>query len=330
VHDSNEIVVDPEVPDAVKHQLKLVPLRTLIRFGASAPSVARQWRWPERTVSANTVKAEIICWVVLVAAGLAALIAFIAATSPGVRLLVLLSLGVPAGLAAARLGDRRTARAHGSSGPWPGRTSGPELITMPRAFQRAASAYHRHYVVPSLDFDEEALAVWERAASAAERIRRSDVVRLELIDSVQVAAVLPYHLWEIAERLARLSALRASHRDILLGIEPGDPDVAAVLEPQRRVHQLAIEDVKQRLWNLEVFAERLETADAARRREKAMRRLSELNDPHRDLVASLDHSGSEEMIKQVTLDAQAIIDQANEAVKQANEVGRNLVLPGDS
>lgn len=213
---------------------------------------------------------------------------------------------------------------------WNRRTSRPEIIGVPQAYMRVASIYHRRYVVPSLDFDQEAGKVWERTVSAVEKITHSDVVRLRLIDSVQVAAVLPYHWWEIAERLAHLSGLRANHRDILRGIKADDPDVAAVLEPQRRVHQLAIEDIKQRLRALEVFASSVSEADAARRREEAVRRLAELNDSHRDLVASLGHSGSQmETTKQVAQEVQAVIDQANEAVRQANEAGRSLVLPSN-
>jgi hypothetical protein len=162
------------------------------------------------------------------------------------------------------------------------------------------------------------------------KIEQSDVVTLKIIDSVHVSAVLPYHQWEIAERLARLSMLRATHSEILRGVTAEGPDVAAVLEPQRRAHKLAIEDVEQRLENLEVFANRVEEADAARRREEALRRLSELNDSHLDLVADLGHDKSEiEPASHIAREVQALIDKTNEAVKQANEAGRILVLPGD-
>jgi hypothetical protein len=287
VHNPNEIVIDPEVPEKVRRQLAMVPPDALIRFAASAPSVTQdQRRQPGRPPSAGVVQAR-----------------------------------NNANSLMDTLHDRWTRRMS---------IPGPGTAPVPRAAQRTASICHRRYVVPRLDFDQEARKVWERTVSALEQIMQSDVVRLRLIDSVQVAAVLPYHRWEIAERLARLSALRASHHDILRGIKADDPDVAAILEPQRRVHQLAIEDVQQRLRDLEVFASRVAEADAARRREDAVRRLSELNDSHRDLVASLGHGGSDiEMTKRVSQDVQTLIDQANEAVKQANDAGRSLVLPGN-
>lgn len=64
------------------------------------------------------------------------------------------------------------------------------------------------------------------------------MVRLGLVDSVQVTTVLPYHLWEVAERLARLSALRVQHKAILRGVDADDPDVATLLAPQRRTQQV--------------------------------------------------------------------------------------------
>lgn len=65
-----------------------------------------------------------------------------------------------------------------------------ELRSMPRAFllsfsapapsasprfrrSRAADAYHRRYVVPELDLDDDAKHAWERAATAVRTIRRS-------------------------------------------------------------------------------------------------------------------------------------------------------------
>jgi len=176
--------------------------------------------------------------------------------------------------------------------------------------------------------DAEARATWARAADAATALEQSEVVRLGLVDSVQVTTFLPYHLWEVAERLARLSALRAEHQDILRGVDADDPDVAALLAPQRRAHELAAEDIERRVRQLEVFAELTGKADAARRREQAVRRLATLTEPHRELLAEIGHSAADDgLAGQLAGDIQVIIDQANEAVRQANEAGRSLVLP---
>jgi hypothetical protein len=124
-----------------------------------------------------------------------------------------------------------------------------------------------------------------------------------------------------------LSALRAEHQAILRGVDAKDPDVAAVLAPQRRAHELASADIERRVQQLEVFADLVGQADAARKREQAVRQLARLNDSHRDLLAHVGQSPGEDAIAEhMSLDVQSIIDQANEAVRQANDAGRSLVM----
>lgn len=196
----------------------------------------------------------------------------------------------------------------------------------------AAVLFHRQYVCPPRDFDAQARPAWHAAVAAANQVAHSDVVRMELIDSVRVKTVLPYLLWDIAERLARLSALRRRHRAILNGVRADDPEVAAVLAPQRQAHELAAQDIARRVRYLEAFAERVTEADTAQRREEAVRQLGRLNDIHRDLLARVGDERSADpaiLSADQASDVQAVIDQANEAVRQANEAGRSLApLPG--
>jgi hypothetical protein len=122
--------------------------------------------------------------------------------------------------------------------------------------------------------------------------------------------------------------VRVQHKAILRGVDADDPDVATLLAPQRRAQEAAGTDIEQRVRQLEVFTELVGQADAARRRERAVRKLVTLNDSHVELLAHIGQStGHDALTKQMTVDVQAIIDQADEAVRQANEVGRSLVLP---
>ena len=192
----------------------------------------------------------------------------------------------------------------------------------------AVTAYHRRYVSPRRDMDAPAREVWARAVGTATELTQAEVVRLGLVDSVQVTTVLPYHLWDIAERLARLSALRMQHTAILRGVDPDDPDVATLLAPQQRAQDAAGADIEQRVRQLEFFTRLVGQADAARRRERAVRRLATLNDSHVELLAHIGQdTGHDALTEQMTVDVQAIISQADEAVRQANEAGRSLVLP---
>jgi hypothetical protein len=191
-----------------------------------------------------------------------------------------------------------------------------------------AREYHRRYIVPSADLDPKAMSLWSRVDRAASRIVNSDVVGQQRIDSVRVSTVLPYHIWDIADKLARLSALRKEHHVILAEVDVGDPDVEVVLGPQCRVKALADADIERQIQQLEEFADRAEEADAAMRREQAMRRLATLNDRHADLLARIGPSGEDaEIAALASHDIQAVIEQANEAIRQANEVGLSLGLP---
>jgi hypothetical protein len=188
--------------------------------------------------------------------------------------------------------------------------------------------YHRRYVCPSRDLDAASRQWWQRAVCAVNSVASSGVMRLRLIDSVRVTTVLPYRLWDIAEQLARLSALRADHEQILDGVPADDPDVAIVLGPQRRAHELAACDIERRVRDLEAFAGSVDDADAALRREQAVRQLADLNDVHRELLARVGN-GIDRLDGDlpITHDVQAVIDQANKAIRAANEAGCSLALP---
>jgi hypothetical protein len=80
-----------------------------------------------------------------------------------------------------------------------------EVLPSEQALAHATTAYHRRYLVPDRDFQGEYRTTWQLTRQVADIIERSEVVRLGLIDSIRVAAVLPYHLWDIASRLAMLS-----------------------------------------------------------------------------------------------------------------------------
>lgn len=324
--DANAIVIDPQVPADISLQLAQALGRRLVPFGAPAPAVVPAPRrrreyvlTPEGRKAATRAVIAAVFLVATVSASvgfmegkqLAGVIAIVAAICCVNRFVAL----APALDAAQRSGWRqRPPTANPYHPEWDG--------------LHAVTAYHRRYIAPGQDMDAEARAMWARAADAASRLQQSEVVKLGLVDSVQVTTVLPYHLWEIAERLARVSALRAQHQAILRGVDADDPDVATVLAPQRQAHELANADIEQRVRQLEVFAELVGQADAARRREQAVRQLATLNDSHQELLAHIGQpAGSEGLTEQMSLDVQALIDHADEAVRQANEAGRILVLP---
>lgn len=325
--DANATVIDPQVPDDIGQQLARAPGWRLVRFGDQSPDVVPPARkQPERVLTRQARRA--------ITTTASALLFFLATVTAWVLAAAGNALfALPGALAAIICINRFLAMAPalGAAGAagWrqPPETAAPDHPQWDGL--HAVTAYHRRYVKPGQDMDATARATWKRATDAASKLTASEVVRLGLVDSVQVTTVLPYHLWDVAERLARLSSLRAQHAAILRGVDPDDPDVALLLAPQRRAQELANADVEQRIRALEVFAGLVGQADAARRREQAVRQLATLNDSHAELLAHIG-TGPDALGEQMSLDVQALIDQANEAVRQANEAGRSLILPARS
>lgn len=206
------------------------------------------------------------------------------------------------------------------------------LLARPGAREMAAAqapvTWHRHYVLPATDIDAAHWQLWKRAVDARNRIVRAEVVSAGQIDSVQVAEVLPGRLWEIAERLARLSEVRARQQEILGGIAPDDPDIAPAVSRQRRAQQIADADVSRRVQNLEVFADLVERADIATRKESVLQELHALDDKHADLIAGVgDTATDRDLARRLADDVTIVIEQAREAIRQANDAARGLVLP---
>ena len=325
--DAKAIVIDPQVPADIRRELARAPLRRLTPFGAAPPDVVPARRRRRKHVLTPQGRKAITTTVTMAAFLAATITSYVLAAEHQngvlgivgfVTMIVWMKRLIVTGWAV------DVARSTGWRQPRP--TADPSHPAWEG--MHAVTAYHRRYVSPRRDMDAQARAVWVQAVDAATKLRESEVVRLGLVDSVQVTTVLPYHLWDIAERLARLSALRVQHKAILRGVDADNPDVATMLAPQRWAQEAASTDIEQRVRQLEVFAELVGQADAARRRERAVRKLATLNDSHAELLAYIgQNTGHDALTKQITVDIQAIIAQADEAVRQANEVGRSLVLP---
>lgn len=320
-------MIDPQVPAAIGRELGEAPAQRLVPFGAPPPDVVPAPRKGRERVLTPEGRKAVITLVSMAAFLVATMASWVLAVAVHAPWLFIAGLATLLIWISRLIATSYALHAAGTAG-WRQRRptadpSHPEWDGL-----HAVTAYHRRYVSPRRDMDARARAVWARACDAATKLEESEVVRLGLVDSVQVATVLPYHLWEVAERLARLSALRVQHKAILRGVDADDPDVATLLAPQLRAHEAADADIEQRVRQLEVFTELVGQADAARRRERAVTKLATLNDSHAELLAHIGQSaGNDALTEQMTVDVQTIIDQADEAVRQANEAGRSLVLP---
>jgi hypothetical protein len=315
-----EIVIDPAVPEAARRELEQAPLSALSGFGDPLPGADDQAGDPEGDAAGplRPPGARPAAWAII-AVMIVLLVAGLASPGPFAADLVFLAMLIALPCAAAGslhllLKAQRSLPGLPGGRPW-GRPP-------------AAVAYRGRYVVPALDLEGEALARWQRASRAARAIRASESVRLGLINSVEVAAVLPYHLWDVAERLALLSRPQRRQAALLCDLDAADPDVQVVLGPQRRVHELTLADIERRIGRLEDFAALAAAADAARKRQRAIAELAALNADYEELLVRLgDADDALTTEDRPAVELRAMTAEAHEAVRRANEAGRALTLP---
>lgn len=329
--DPAAIVIDPQVPDAVRAELRrrwssqdlnlygpdegwassgqpgYRPAMTslpgeLIPYGAPRPEVPR----PPRS-QATAVRLALAATALLTLSVVTGLL-----VGP-----VVFAVFFIAGLSVAALAAAASSAARSGRPSLPG-----GLIPLPLAgdftpyyVAHAGRIFHRRYVRPRADLDPEALIAWRRAVDATNRIYRADCLRDQVVDADRVTAQVPELLWKIAEGLAKISDVRFDLRKIVPGAERLHPVVEAKIRAQERDLAHVTRQVGRRIDRLETVAGRLAAADAARRDEALLRRLHEVDPKIRDLVASTDESVTEvDMAEGLKLDVEAIVEMANRAI----------------
>jgi hypothetical protein len=297
VHD--EIVVDPQVPDGARHALWADRGR-LIPYRQSAP--------PKPAPPAPVTGRRVLIWGVVALVFLVAAVLAGAAGSVGSVALLLAVAGVAtAGAVLSGFACTRVRR---------------EWAAEQWQLRHASVYWHGQYIVPGTDLDDEAQQIWARAVAAANEIGGSYVVQAKIVDSVRVAQDLPQRAWEIAEGLAGLSWARGRQREILHQDGSDTKLIAAKVRAQERTMKAEARRLEGRVRKLEEIAGLMRTADAVKRPEVVVDRLGEVDDLLGELrVRSVDLPPDLDPTERLRVEAQAVIDLANEAA-------RNLAFPG--
>jgi hypothetical protein len=314
------IVVDPQLPGAVRYELRgphvpVVPgtvqpmhaaMRApeLVRFRDPRPAVPA----PPRSQTPTAVLASVAGMLFV-----ASIIAGITVSPALFGILAVLAIGVGGtGLAAWNAArDGRPAIAGGLI-RLPERT---DLTDYQVAY--AGALYHRKYVQPVIDLDDAAMTTWRRAVAAANRIYRSESLRDKVIDTDRVAVEVPELLWRIVEGLAKISDARFDLRRIVPGDDRSHPAVESKVREQERLLALGTAMVDRRIGRLDTLAARLDAADAARQGEAALRELLLVDPKIRDVLASTDeNAGDSELASAVQLDVESVIEMANQAIRE--------------
>jgi hypothetical protein len=256
----SSVVTDPEVPFDVQMKLKvhpeqLIPFgvpsgRSPVEFAAARGSV----KAPKRMSSGDlkmlirwpTGPETSLGWIVIIIFW-PCIVAFIAWCC---LVFVVNTIGLLAQVSYRHLQHRRH-------------------LAWERDAERAAIAYHGRYVAPDRDLDGKARLAWDRATAAAAAIQASATVSAQLIDSARILSALPYHLWDIAERSARLSQLRQRLSAAMRDLDLDSARVQSVSQPLQQTSAMAADDIEIRVRQLEELADLVRKSDESR--EKLLR-----------------------------------------------------------
>ncbi|WP_246090402.1 hypothetical protein [Nonomuraea deserti] len=191
-----------------------------------------------------------------------------------------------------------------------------------RGVYEQARWYDGRYLLPE-DFDEEAGQVLARAQRAIGSVLRSHVNAEGLLDDARNALMLPAQEWEIARLLAKLSALRLEHRELLSrGIAP---EVAAVIEPLERALAGSEAAVVARVEALERYAAHVADAERAYHARGQIEELRARLPKYEELLAE---SGADALavpeIERLAEDADVLERTLRRSVRSAHEAFRYL------
>ncbi|MEU6740247.1 hypothetical protein [Streptosporangium sandarakinum] len=193
---------------------------------------------------------------------------------------------------------------------------------------RHAHWYEGRYLLPE-DFDDAAGPLLERAGQAVDTVMRSRVNALGMLDDVRNSVMLPAEEWQIARLLAKLSALRGEHRDLLYG--GSTPEVTAAMAPLERALAASEAAVVARVEALERYARHVAEAERALRAHEQIERLRERLPRYEELLAETGaDSAAVPEIDRLAGDAGRLERALRDSLRSAHEAFRHLDgPPGD-
>jgi hypothetical protein len=182
---------------------------------------------------------------------------------------------------------------------------------------RALDARRDRYVTPE-DLDGEGKLLLVRAQQALDTVQESAVNTEGLLDTVDNAVTLPRQEWEIAQVLARQSALRREQAEFL--VSSGDaPEIAAALEPLRAKLEVSVQAVTRRVEALERYADRTREADAALHAQRHLETLAARAHEYDELVAdSVRDELALPAIERLTQQSELLVENLRSRLEEAS------------
>ena len=192
-----------------------------------------------------------------------------------------------------------------------------------RRYVRLAHEYSHRYVLPE-DLDYPCQVLLGRAQHAAVTILASEVHRAGLIDTIDNRVTLPEEMWQLAQRLAKLSKMHAEHRRIVPRNMP--QGLAEAFEPYTTALDTAWTSLSQRVRHLEHYATQVLRADEIFRAHRRLEMLIRRTPDYQRLIADTVRDDlARDQIARLSDQARQVHELFQESIAQARLAGVHLV-----
>ncbi|MEV0593641.1 hypothetical protein [Nonomuraea cavernae] len=194
-----------------------------------------------------------------------------------------------------------------------------------RRLLRLAYEHAARYVLPE-DLDYPCQMLLSRAQDAVDRILASRVHRAGLIDTIDNQVTLPEEVWQIAERLSRLSAMHREHgrlvpRELPSGLEDA-------FKPYTSALDAAWTSLSKRVRRLEEYAKQVMRADQVYHAHQRLEALAARTPDYQQLIAeTVRDQVAYERIRELGEQARHVRKLFEESIDQARQTAGELIRP---
>lgn len=193
------------------------------------------------------------------------------------------------------------------------------------ARRRVKLAYEHagRYVLPE-DLDYPCQVLLRRAQNATDTILASEVHRAGLIDTIDNRVTLPEEVWQIARRLAKLSAMHYEHGRIVPKNVP--QGLAEAFQPYTTALDTAWTSLSQRVRHLEEYALQVLRADDIFRAHRRLEVLIQRTPDYQRLIADTVRDDlARQQIERLSDQARHVRKLFEESIDQARRAAGHLV-----
>ncbi|MET7328035.1 hypothetical protein [Nonomuraea sp. NPDC005650] len=188
---------------------------------------------------------------------------------------------------------------------------------------QAARAHANHYVLPE-DLDYPCQMLLRRAQNAVDAILGSRVHRDGLIDSIDNRVSLPEEVWQIAQRLRKLSSMHADQGKIIPRELP--PGMEDAFKPYTTALDAAWTSLSHRVRHLEKYAKQVIKADKVYHAHRRLESLAAKTPEYQELIAdTVRDAQAREHIRELADQAAHVRKLFEESITQARLAAGELI-----